>query len=525
MRRARQALGLDLAFGFHDVFDLAQEPGIEGGDVLHVFHAEAHTERLGNHADTVRGLNTERLAQRVFAVELHFVETGQARLQRAERLLQALLEAAADGHRLAHGLHRGRQHGLGALVLLEREARDLGDDIIDRRLERSRRHAGDVIGQLVERVAYGEFRGDLGNREAGGLRGERRRTRHARVHLDDDEAAVFRVHGELDVRSAGLHADLAQHRDRGVAHHLILFVRQRQGRRHCNRVAGVHTHRVNVLDGTDDDAVVRRVADHFHLVFLPADEAFVDEDLRGRRGGETCAADLFIFLDIVSDAAARAAEREGGPDDSGQADDVDSVHGRLEAGDPVIAFRLAGFSRQLRRGDDGGARVLETDTVHRLAEQLAVLGHLDGFGLGADQLDTVFFQDARMVQVERAVQRRLAAHRGQQRIRLLDGDDLLDDLRQDRLDIGCVRQVRIGHDRRGVRVHEDDAVALGLQRLHGLNAGIIELAGLADDDRAGANDEDRGDICALRHGDSPEGAGKRLPYSGESGRRASAAVF
>ena len=34
------------------------------------------------------------------------------------------------------------------------------------------------------------------------------------------------------------------------------------------------------------------------------------------------------------------------------------------------------------------------------------------------------------------------------------------------------------------------AIALVLQRLAGLRAGIVELAGLADDDRPGADDQD-----------------------------------
>ena len=61
-------------------------------------------------------------------------------------------------------------------------------------------------------VTHGQFGGDLGDRETGGLGSQRRGTGHARVHLDDDHAAGLRVDGELDVGAAGLHADLAQHR-------------------------------------------------------------------------------------------------------------------------------------------------------------------------------------------------------------------------------------------------------------------------------------------------------------------------
>ena len=79
------------------------------------------------------------------------------------------------------------------------------------------------------------------------------------------------------------------------------------------------------------------------------------------------------------------------------------------------------------------------------------------------------------------------------------GDDLLDDLRRDRLDIGRVGQLRVGHDRRRVRVDQDDPVAFVLQRLARLRAGIIEFAGLPDHDRPGADDQDA-DLMSVRLG-------------------------
>ena len=93
----------------------------------------------------------------------------------------------------------------------------------------------------------------------------------------------------------------------------------------------------------------------------------------------------------------------------------------------------------------------------------------------------------------------LAAHRRQQRVRPLLLDDARDRPPVDRLDVDRVRHVRVGHDRRRIRVDEDDAVALLAQRLAGLGAGIIEFAGLADDDRAGADDQDALDVGALAH--------------------------
>jgi hypothetical protein len=54
--------------------------------------------------------------------------------------------------------------------------------------------------------------------------------------------------------------------------------------------------------------------------------------------------------------------------------------------------------------------------------------------------------------------------------------------------VGAIGELRIGHDRGRIRVHEDDLVAFLAQRLAGLHAGIIELAALPDHDRAGADE-------------------------------------
>ena len=148
---------------------------------------------------------------------------------------------------------------------------------------------------------------------------------------------------------------------------------------------------------------------------------------------------------------------------------------------------------------DGGLGVFQPDPVHRLAEQLAVLGHLDGLALGADHLDAEFFQHAHVFQRQRGVEPGLPAHRGQQRVGAFLLDDLGDDLGGDRLDIGGVGQSGIGHDRGRVGIDQDDPVAFLAQRLAGLRAGIVELAGLPDDDGPRADDHDGGDVGAFGH--------------------------
>ena len=198
-------------------------------------------------------------------------------LERGQRLHQRLAEGAADRHHLAHRLHRGAERRLRAGELLERPARDLDHRVVERRLEGGEGLAGDVVGDLVERVADGEQRGDLGDREAGRLRGQRRAARDARVHLDHDPLAGRRVDRELDVRAAGRDADAADHREGVVAHRLVLAVGERLLRRDGDRVAGVDAHGVEVLDRADDDGVVAVVADHLELELLPAEDRLLEQ--------------------------------------------------------------------------------------------------------------------------------------------------------------------------------------------------------------------------------------------------------
>ena len=119
-----------------------------------------------------------------------------------------------------------------------------------------------------------------------------------------------------------------------------------------------------------------------------------------------------------------------------------------------------------------------------------------------------FVEHAHVVEGQRGVEAGLAAHGRQQRVGALLLDDLRDDLRGDRLDVGGVGHLRVGHDRGRVGVDQDDPVALLAQRLAGLGAGVVELAGLADDDRARADDHDRADVGALRH-DGPCASARR----------------
>jgi hypothetical protein len=305
-----QILRAHPSFDGDDFLDLHQEPGIDLRQIEYLVKAVALAEGLRHVPDALRP-GAAQFAVEFLGVGIDLVEAVDADLQAAQRLLHRFLETAADGHDLADRLHLRCQAVIGHGEFLEGEARHLGHHVVDRGLEGGRRGAaGDVVLQLVQRIADGELGRHLGDRETRGLGGQRRGARHARIHLDHDHAAVVGVDRELHIRTTGIDADLAQHRDAGVAHDLVFLVGQRLRRRHGDRVAGMHAHRIQVFDRADDDAVVLAVAHHLHLELFPAEQRLLDQQLLGRRGFEATLADFDELFLVVGDAAARATHGE-----------------------------------------------------------------------------------------------------------------------------------------------------------------------------------------------------------------------
>ena len=111
------------------------------------------------------------------------------------------------------------------------------------------------------------------------------------------------------------------HGERGVAHDLVFLVGERLDGGDGDGVAGVHAHGVEVFDRADDHAVVVAVAHDLHFEFLPAEQGFFDEDFGDGREVEAAGDDFIELLAVVGDAAAGAAEGEGGPDDEREAAD------------------------------------------------------------------------------------------------------------------------------------------------------------------------------------------------------------
>ena len=486
----------DALLDLHHIVDTVEVPRIDTADGMDASDVPATAQGLDHKEDAMLGRGCHGLSKLVVAQLVStLLATGADALvtvlQRAHGLAKGLLKGAADRHNLAHGLHARGERRISTLELLEGKARHLDHAVVDRGLKAGGRCLGDVVDDLVERVAHSQARGGLGNGETRGLGGQRGRTAHARVHLDDDQAAGVGVHGKLHVGAAGLDADLLQNGERGHAHALILKVGERLRRRHGDGVAGMHAHGVEVLDGAHDDAVAGVVTHDLHLVLFPTLDGLLDQHLVGGREFQALAHDGDELLVGVSDAAAGAAEGKARAQYAGIAHAL---------GDGLGVGHAVGIAR---------ARDLQADLGHGLVKELAILTALDGGKVAADHLDAILVERTVLCQLDGGVQTGLAAQCGQQRVRALFLDYALDKLGGDGLDIGAVGKTRVGHDGRRVGVDQDDLKAILLEHLAGLGAGVVELTCLANNDGARTNDKDALDVSTFRHVSSPRSRSRR----------------
>ena len=167
--------------------------------------------------------------------------------------------------------------------------------------------------------------------------------------------------------------------------------------------------------------------------------------------------------------------------------------GRTIAGRPISRRAVLDV---LGRLDDPRRGIRLADPVEQVAERLAVLGHADRLERRPEEPDVVALEDAGFGQRHGEVESGLSAQTGEHAIGSLAGDDRLDRLDRQRLEVDDVGDLGVGHDRGGVAVDEDRPHALGAQRSTRLGAGVVELGGLSDDDGPGAEDQDRGRLGA-----------------------------
>ena len=276
---------------------------------------------------------------------------------------------------------------------------------------------------------------------------------------------------ELHVRAAD-DADLLDDLERVAPQTLLEVLGNREERRGAVAVARVDANRIDVLDEADRDHLVLGVADDFDLELLPVEDGLFDQALVRERGVKAARADRAEFLDVVAEAAARAAHRVGRTHD-----------------DRIADLVLDEVDRLFDGMDDARAGRLDAELLHRRLEHLAVFATLDRVQIDADHLHAIAVEDALLRKFNREVEARLAAEVRKNRVWTLLGDDLLEARDVERFNVGGVRHHGVGHDRRRIRIHQHDLVTAGMEGLARLGARIVEFTRLADHNRARPDDE------------------------------------
>ena len=133
-----------------------------------------------------------------------------------------------------------------------------------------------------------------------------------------------------------------------------------------DRVARVHTHRVDVLDRAHNHLVVRVVTHDLELIFLPALDRLFDQDLTDRASSDARRGHMLELFGGFGNARSLAAQDVGGADDDGKTELVFDL---------TCTVHVVGDTRLWH---------VETDLDHGLFELVAVFGGVDGDLVGPD---------------------------------------------------------------------------------------------------------------------------------------------
>ena len=170
----------------HDVLQLVQEERVDARPARTAFRASRHAASAAISAHSRWSLGS-RIRRSRSAADQAGSSHSRSRLRTSSERT-AFCSAASNERSMAIASPVDficvPRRAVAVRELVERPARDLDHQIVERRLERGRRALGDGVGDLVQALADGDLGRDAGDRIAGRLGRQRRRAADARVDLD-----------------------------------------------------------------------------------------------------------------------------------------------------------------------------------------------------------------------------------------------------------------------------------------------------------------------------------------------------
>ena len=479
-----------------------EEPARHSRQFVDALDGPAAAEGLQQRAHaSVRG-NRQPIDQRVFGQRLlgplqlvltvglvrpgQRTRVGDTLLQGRPRLEESLFETATDRHDLAGRLHAGAQRSVGRPELVKGPSWNLDHAVVQGRLEGGRGTlARDRVRQLVEGVPDGDLRRHPRDGVTRGLRRQRRGTGHAWVDLDDTDLARGLVERKLNV-AAALDVERPDEAQGVITEDLVVRVTEGLQRRHHDRLAGVHTHRVDVFHRAHDGGVVRLVAHDLVLEFLPAEDGLLDEHLIDAGVAQAKGGDFNEFSDVTGRATTEPTE------------------GERRANQQRPTAQEIGRSQHFFHGvaRHRGADWKANRRAH-LVEQITVFRLVNGVQIAADEFHAKALQRAVVRQFAGDVERGLTAHAGEQGVRALGLEDGANRVGKQGFDVDDVGHLRIILNGRWIGVDQDHLVAVLTQRAHGLRTREVEFGRLPDLDRAASEHHDGLKVFTSWHQASP----------------------
>ena len=227
--------------------------------------------------------------------------------------------------------------------------------------------------------------------------------------------------------------------------------------------------RIHVLHAADGNDIADLVTHDFKFDLFPAGNGTLNQYLSDGRKIQTVLRNTAQLSFIRRAAAAGTTQRVSRADNDRIADLFRNTDGFLHCG-----------------GDTGGDHGL-ADRLHGFLEKLSVLRLFNGFGIDADEPDTVFFQKTVPVQFHGERQTGLSTQARQHAVRLFLLDNAAKGIDSQRLQIDLISESLIRHNRRGIGIDKNNFNAFPAEDAARLSPRIVELGGLADHDRAGTD--------------------------------------
>ena len=182
----------------YDVLQLAQEPGINLGQLEDTVDGISLFQSLGNSKDTQVGGVRQFIIQ---VLEFHVFITHEAvhsLTNHTQTFLNDFFERATDGHNFTHGLHAGADFAADTYELRQVPTRNLANQVIQLRSGICR-VGSSHLANLVERIAQSNLGSHECQRITGSLGSQCGRTGETCVHLDDTIVVCLGVERILDV--------------------------------------------------------------------------------------------------------------------------------------------------------------------------------------------------------------------------------------------------------------------------------------------------------------------------------------